>query len=797
MQVANLFINGSKVITKDEPILGEEIKLSLERDFTYSCIDTKMDIEVKFYCASGKAEIDLAYEENGIEAFGEIEIVDTCGTQSQNFKFRLDFKSYKSNSEFTTLGITDINSDWKSTLTNEVNIADYSGAIEDFYVRSLQLEYDYSSQNVYANIEEDTTNTEHNKFGTLDYNSTPPVAPPSPAPPLPPPLPTSGPIVNHFIMPRVDQTRNELEDSDGLVMDYFTINNDTTKIGEKNDTSNATTAGQTIIYSQVEPTPVFTNANLSGEFNYASNNTSLTIDLSNNTTINAKTQLVEINEIISIGQKYDNPRLVVQNELDISSNLFSTLVPFTSIITFSKVFNRTFEVRDDESVWVYYHLKYKTTYDLPTSFWYDSGTGLWKYFLDNVLIFKSLKYQITNTINANFKITNGTAITISSVSDIEPYHFKTKAYSGASFIDSAFGTDYNLCQTPCFSDLWFSRGDYLRNKVNVSDFIVKPSDFFIELEKVICCGLGYFYFNNGSPAEKRLMSVYDFYSDNPVPSQYIFNYPDIIDAEIKIEPFLSPYYKEIQIGYSNSKDTPIDVCKQNAYTIPNRSDSIYSKVSDFIASMFIISKALRLGTDDKDLEYDKNIFILSGTTITASPANYNVTLSQSSGFLADNVQLNPTNTNGINRRYATVFNLFRHLYKWGFSLFSNKDTLRVSKYEGSSIYDLEILDTSVSSANPYYPGLSDCKLPNLNLEKVDRTVDNMYSIIQSNMYVPSSITFRTAKLSTFDLIAMRAFQYDLFQVSDGVNTYYGNLISANLVDDVTEIKLLRRFKNGI
>ena len=792
MQVANLFINGSKVITKDEPILGEEIKLSLERDFTYSCIDTKMDIEVKFYCASGKAEIDLAYEENGIEAFGEIEIVDDCGTLSQFFKFRLDFKSYKSNSEFTTLGITDMNSDWKSTLTNEVNVADYSGAIEDFYVRRLQLEYDYSSQNVYGNIEEDTINTEHSELNTVDYNSTPPVSPPLPAPTLPPSFITG--VFHEFIMPRVDQTRNELEDSDGLVMDYLVISNYTTKIGEKNDISNATTAGQTIIYSEIEPTPVFTNANVSGEFNYASNNTSLIIDLLNNTTIDARCELIQINEIISIGQKYDNPRLVVQNELDISSNIFSTTIPFTSTITFSKVFNRTFEVKDDESVWIYYHLKYK---DINDGALFIPSSGLWRYFLVNILHFKSLKYQITNTINANFKITNGTAITISSVADIEPYHSKTKAYNGDTFITSIFATDYNLCQTPCFSDLWFSRGDYLRNKVNVSDFIVKPSDFFIELEKVICCGLGYFYFNNGSPAEKRLMTVYDFYSDIPVPSQYIFNYSDIIDAEIKIEPFLSPYYKEIQIGYSNSKDTPIDVCKQNAYTIPNRSDSIYSKVSDFIASMFIISKALRLGTDDKDLEYDKNIFILSGTTISASPANYNVTLSQSSGFLADNVQLNPTNTNGINRRYATVFNLFRHLYKWGFSLFSNKDTLRVSKYEGSSIYDLEILDTSVSSVNPYYPGLSDCKLPNLNLEKVDRTVDNMYSIIQSNMYVPSSITFRTSKLSTFDLIALRAFQYDLFQVSDGVNTYYGNLISANLVDDVTEIKLLRRFKNGI
>jgi hypothetical protein len=754
MQVANLFINGSKVITKDQPILGEEIKLSLERDFTYSCIDTKMDIEVKFYCASGKAEIDLAYEENGIEAFGEIEVVDDCGTLSQFFKFILDFKTYKSNSEFTTLEIIDINSDWKSTLTNEVNIASYS---EDFYVRRLRLEYVYGSQNVYGNIEEDTINTEHSQI----------------------------PINNHFIMPRVNQTINELENSDGLVMDYFTINNDTTKIGDKNSVLNVNTTGQTIIYSETEPIPVFTNANVSGEFNYTSNNTSLFIDLLNNTTIKASTELIEINEIISIGQKYDNPRLVVQNQLDIGSYVFRTLTPFTSTAIFSKVFNRTFEVRDNESVWIYYHLKYNQVF-IP---------GVLTPFND--LHFNSLKYEITNNINAIFKITNGTSSLISSVADIEPYHDKIKAFNGASIIDTIFGTDYNLCQTPCFSDLWFSRGDYLRNKVNVSDFIVKPLDFFTELEKVVCCGLGYFYVNNGSTPQKWLMSIYNFYTDILVPNQYIFNYNDVIDSEIKIEPFLSPYYKEIQIGYSKSKDNQNDLCKQNTYTIPNKSESIYSKVSGFIASMFIITKALRLGTDDKDLEYDKNIFILSGTTISAIGANYNVTLSQSSGFLADNVQLNPANSNGINRRYATVFNLFRHLYKWGFSLFSNKDTLRVIKYIGSSIYDLEILDTSVSSINPYYPGLSNCKLPNLNFEKVDRNVDDMYNIIQSNMYVPSSITFRTAKLSTFDLIAMRAFQYDLFQVSDGVNTYYGNLISANLVDDVTEIKLLRRFKNGI
>ena len=166
--------------------------------------------------------------------------------------------------------------------------------------------------------------------------------------------------------------------------------------------------------------------------------------------------------------------------------------------------------------------------------------------------------------------------------------------------------------------------------------------------------------------------------------------------------------------------------------------------------------------------------------------------------MQDNIFTQPLNTAGINRRYATALNLFRHLYKWGFSLFANKTDLKVVKYEGNSIYNYEIRDTTGSSTNPYYHGLSLCKLPLDNYAKVDRSIEDIYTdFIQSGLYVPTQITFKTANLSSLDLIAMRAHQYDLFSVTDGVNTYYGNLISANLENEITEIKLLRRFKNGI
>ena len=176
--------------------------------------------------------------------------------------------------------------------------------------------------------------------------------------------------------------------------------------------------------------------------------------------------------------------------------------------------------------------------------------------------------------------------------------------------------------------------------------------------------------------------------------------------------------------------------------------------------------------------------------------------------MQDNIFTQPLNTAGINRRYATALNLFRHLYKWGFSLFAGKTELKANKYEGNNIYDYEIRDTSAamppSPVGVYpkmevsYHKLSKCYLPYINYAKVDRSIEDIYTdFIQSGLYVPSQITFKTGNLSSLDLIAMRSHQYDLFSVTDGVNTYYGNLISAKLEDDITEIKLLRRFKDGI
>ena len=747
MEVTQIVINGIIISTLDQPIGLEAIKLSLDRDFQYSCVDTKIEAELKFYCASGKTELDAEYESKGVEGSGHIKITDTCGTNAQTYQFNLDFKKYNNQGDYTTIGLIDINSLWKKDLDKEVNLDYYASGVPtnfatDFYVRNLQLEYDYNSENVYALEDYDTTDTTSHSGGLRKI---------------------------HWIMPKVNTIYNELENSDGLNMNYFAIENIVFKDMFINTVAGVTGFVTGREFPSIEPQELFHNKIDSGIFDITTVNTRATLNFIDISILN--TTLRFIQEFICVGKDFDNPRYIMGNIL---TNPFLPIlsgVPTTTVLTYNKTFTDSFFLDYDEKVWIFYSL------------YYVDNTG-------NTIHFKKIQYTLENTVNIKYTATKDTIGTISSSVDVVPYHKLVKAYYGQTILSTIFNCAQSFAQTQCYNDLWFSKGDLIRGKVNKANFIVKPSDFFRELEKVVCCGLGYFY-DTPTP-QKRLMSVYDFYSDTLVPSQYQFGFDDLIDGKIELAPFLSPYYKEVQIGYKNSKDTNKDFCKQNNYSVDNGSDSNYSKVSDFIASQYIITRALRLGTQDEELEFDKNIFILSGGQLGI----YNATLSQTTGVLADTVFSTPTNSQGINRRYATVFNLFRHLYKWGFSLFADKDKMSAIKYEGNSIYDYSI-QYLLGSPTPPYTGLNACKLPVSESVKVDKTIDNINDLIEKNIYVPSQITFKTGNLSSLDLIAMRAHQYDLFSVTDGVNIYYGNLISANSEDDVTEIKLLRRFKNGL
>jgi hypothetical protein len=804
MEVTKLVVNGIEVsLNGGKPTGLENIKVSLDRDFTYSGIDTNIDIDLRFWCESGKTELDAEYESKGVEGSGFVEITDFCGNNSKITRFKLDFKKFKAFSSYTTLGLLQLDEidnvyvNWKNDLDKEVNLTTILGAPEDFYVRNLPLKYLFSSQNVYAKINQDTLNIDHttswSPFPVL-YNTSPPTTPPTPAP-IPPnvlPFPTLQYYkdILHYIMPRVDVTRNDLETSDALLMDSFNIGGSVLfKIMDVSDVSGTVTSiGST--YSQIEPQPIFENNLPAGDFTINTFNDQFILDLIDVTS--AKCQIAQINEIIVLGKTYTESRYIMKNQLYTTLTTINTSTPTTYTIPYNKTISLTLEVKELEKVWIYYEILYKQIED-PAPV-YDPISLKWQYYPYNIIHFKNLSYTMSNTIDIEFKLTKDVKTPIVNASEIEPYHTKTKAYAGLYVLNEIFKTNTNIANSSCFSDLWFSRGDFIRGKINTADFIVKPSDFFTELEKVVCCGLGVFYDSLGN-AQKELKSVFDFYSDTLVET---FLESDIIDDDLTIEPFPSVFYKDISIGYSNSKDSPFELCKQNDYSINNNSNTRYSKVSDFIASQYIITNALRLGTVDEEREFDNNIFIFSGFTVSASPTtNYNVTLSQTGGFLDDRVFVSTNNVAGINRRYATALNLFRHLYKWGFSLFNGKDTLTVNKYENSNTNTELIRDTTGTSNNPYYQGLSDCGLPLDEFVKHDSTIDNIYDLINQNLYVPSVITFKTTKYTSISLLAMREHQYDLFSVVHNGKTYYGNLISANLEDDVTEIKLLRRFKDRI
>jgi hypothetical protein len=783
MEVTEIVINGIIITTIDKPIGLEVIKLSLDRDFQYSCVDTKIEAELKFYCASGKTELDAEYESKGVEGSGYIKITDTCGANAETYQFDLDFKKYSNQGDYTTIGLIDVNSLWKKDLDKEVNLTTTGGNLVPFYVRNLPLEYNYNSENIYSKQVQNSNIVDIFSSFFLNFSF-----PPSPS------------YTYHTLQlnPKSDLSLNELEDGAQLISEFLLdVTNTSSNVAGPGSVYYSVGGGlitTSFNYTELEPPEIFHNTLDDGVITLqTSGDTGFDFDLLGS--VNMTFEYWRFSEVIAIGENFNNCR-IIQRELNDNLLPYGGLLtninyPNASVPTLTN--SHTFEVKRNEKIWIWYTITIRNksqvnfVIGIPPS---------WS--MVNTIIFRIQKYffDLNRNINANFKLTKNVKDVLVNSADIIPYHTETKAFLAQSAFNTIFGTDENIGDTECYSDLWFSRGDYLRGKINVADFIVKPSDFFRELEKVVCCGLGYFY-DTPTP-QKKLMTVYDFYSDALVPSQYQFSASDLIDGIIEIAPFLAPYYKEIQIGYSNSKDSPKDFCKQNSYSVNNDSESIYSKVSEFIASMYTIARALRLGTQDEELEFDNNIFILSGKNVTASPINLNVTISQTTGYLADDVYTLPTNNSGVNRRYATAFNLFRHLYKWGFSLFNGKDTLTAKKYEGNNIYDYEIRDLS-GSVTQYYIGLNDCKLPvAVDMVKVDKTIDNLLTdLIENAIYVPSQITFKTAKLSSLDLIAMRAHQYDLFSVSDGVNTYYGNLISANLEDDVTEIKLLRRFKDQV
>ncbi len=402
MEVTRLVVNGIEITTLDQPIGLEVNKLSLDRDFQYSCIDTKIEAELKFYCASGKEQLDAQYESKGVEASGYVIINDdSCGSNSENYQFNLDFKKYNNQGDYTTVGLIDVNSLWKQDLDKEVNINSYaSGAptnfASDFYVRNLQIEYDYSSENVYALQDYDTTNTDHR-------------------------------FVVQWVMPKVDTIKNELEDSDGLILDYFIIGQSVLKDQYINDVAGVTTFWSSIAFSGVEPQELFHNKIDSGIFDITTVNTKATLDFIDISNID--TTLRSVNEFICVGKKFSDLRYIMRNEVANNNVSIISTVPITIVDTYNKTYTDSFFLDYDEKVWIFYMLDYNS--QAPT--------------FKNEMDFKKIRYTLENTVTAKYTVTKDTKATLTSAADIVPYHTLTRAYYGQTILSHIFKCIQSIC----------------------------------------------------------------------------------------------------------------------------------------------------------------------------------------------------------------------------------------------------------------------------------------------------------------------------------------------------------------
>jgi hypothetical protein len=482
-------------------------------------------------------------------------------------------------------------------------------------------------------------------------------------------------------------------------------------------------------------------------------------------------------EQIIIGTNYESPRLILQASLNSNQNFNG---PFFNMININTIGDYSYSHANQNQL-VDYNQFPSMANGIPIkkgeSMWFISSVQFYGYnwagatVIDGVVMpagtrstwlsYEEIDFKINRSLEVEF-ITNEKAVdTINNENDAQIYGTNIDAYKGEIIAPQIFeNLGANMFQTNCYKDFWITNGERIRNKQKKKPFVIKPENFFDELEKITACGLGIFY--NSNVGSLQLQPIEKFYTD--IISKIITI--DSID-DVTIEPILNMYYNNIDIGYSESKQNELDLHNRNSYNIKSKGKSTYTKITDWIASKYIIKKAINLGTEEIVKDYDTNIFILSGTTTNG----VNYTLSQSSGFASDGVFENPTELNGMNRRYATIYNLFRHFRKWGFGLWKQYTTL-----ENNSIFEKKLTWNN------------SCDLPNTEIEAHKTIVATDY---KTKTMIPEYISFEKL-MGIVEFWNMRNTWYDIIQVNMPNKTHFGNIITAEYKDGIVKFKLIKR-----
>jgi hypothetical protein len=808
MELKILNINGVNVDFKDQPSGLSKINIDYERDSPFNGFNIEAKATIEFYCASGYNELKAEYDRAFVDGVGYIIISETCSNVETTFKFNLDFTKYEQTINSIKIGLIqdNANGDLKDLLEVEKDIPDTES--DQIYLRNIDVRYLYHSDNF--SLVQTPYKENGAQYGEdLDFDSV-----------------SLSPLIQfrYRINPKSETTINELEIGNALneemveIGNFFGVNSGT-RINET--ASGVITNPNTIFIPTLYPSAVFENELEDGLLKFKTNgSTSLLINSLGG--INFLGSVTSFKEIVVIGQRYEEPKYVKVFDLTETAKLTqSTLVNgLTSInlnnATIPTIDNEIeFNIRKGDNVWIFYTfevesvlipcpivnfdttnpnnagtiftpntprdklINYVSSVDGSVWEWelFPSGGGpprymtttrtqtnsaRWQYNDIEMNIDRELDIEFVTNKNTNTGIFNNT-------NDMILGSTKITAYKASKIANVLFpNLDYNELEQPKYDDLYLTRGDILRNKAGRDKFRLNANKYFTELEKITGLGLGLFFDNSLTP-KYRLEIIESFYKDD------IFQTFSVDYDDLKVTVAENMLYKSVEIGYNVFKESFDELHGKNIYQIEGvvKGKSKYTKLSDWIASKFIIKKSLNLGSSSEKQEYDENLFILSidSNMATISDNSASATIGKDLVF-----EQNQANVRGLNRKYASLYNLKRHELKWCFGIYKGKTDLSTQR------------NVNNQKEISYDDGLGYIDLPNFVRASNDITINDidLQEIMIAN-YLEFAIPMNITEFSN-----LRKNWYSCIEVICEGESYIGNIITVNYSEGIANFKLLER-----
>lgn len=761
LRVKELILNNQTYVFTDsnQPSGLYDAEISFKRDSDYYGHNIEIETSLDFHCDSFKQELDQAFLSNNIDNNGFLIIEYVCdGLQPMPFRFLIDWKSYNLNTTRSTFKLISESplSTYLKTDDNDLTLD--SSKLEDVYVRKLGLRYNRLAYDFGLRDYADDGNIKRRRYNVgMDRYS------------------------YLYIFPSSKTSINELEESTTITSEIISLQKDHDfPTNSQEGVDGVTNVFNGVAYSVVEPEPIFTNKLSKGVLTIKEEgNNNFEFTAKQNTPYNFRYRWEHTRTVFVVGKRYDKPRLIYEFYLGIYNNqpqqaMWNDFTNTASDFNFfigdnsPNVPINEFDVtiNEGESVWHQYSIKLKSVNALI-------GQGNNQ---QNALHFDSTELDVKTTrfLTTNFKLEEYTVNNLGSVN--EATHHKIKMVKGENVSSDIFSLASDEFFTVNeFNDMYFSNGTYVRNSVEPKPIIVRPKAFFKDLEAVAPVGLGLFYNDNTNQYELILSESKNFWN-NTVYKTYSL----VDEVELKMG---SIGVNDVSIGYEVYKDTSLSKNKKSEYNIQtSQHRNKYTRLSKFIADAYIWFRAIKLGTDIDGKEYDNNTFLLSAKKQGSGASAKIVSLSNSSGFAADNVTESNTNngavaniTTWINRRYSSVFNLIRKSAQWRPSL----DYIHQSLFN-NTIYNSQIKISNSSYINNVF----------INQDKT-LTKTDLDSAGAESPFENVVISFATP-MNEQELIDLTKNWYSLIGVEDGNgNTYYGHILSCELSEGVASFELLK------